>query len=178
MKRLLFSIFILTVVLFNSAGYLLVNKIQSISNQEQTAAILRGVYRKAETSTIILNNQEFSKLIWEGNNIEINDRLYAVVGYQKYTDQHILSCYFDHNETLLKKSFKQFVDEQGNTENPTKGNSLKNLFSNLFHESYLEFHYTSQNINLTTSNESIHSRYLDFQGEAYAFSSTPPPQFS
>lgn len=163
-------------MLFNSTGFLVLNKIQSYHNQQETAAILRGKYHRPETKDIILYPTQFEQLNWHGKEFEFNGAMYALVSMKKKSNQYFLTCYYDAQETLTKNNFKKYLADQSSSDNDDNKLVLKKLFKDFFIE---ETHpvLEKDRIKFIESSE-LNYRYLLGKDFSFYGRTTPPPKIS
>ncbi len=126
----------LVVFIFNAIGYVALYEYQNFQNEQNVAAILRGVYRKPDLVNFELNHSEFEQLRLQAGNNEFiyQGNTYDIVSVKTQHGKHILSCYNDKNEKSLKNQYKNLARENGNSDKSSKGVLLKKALTDVYCE--------------------------------------------
>ena len=126
----------LVVFIFNAIGYIALYEYQNFQNEQNVAAILRGVYRKPDLVNFELNHSEFEQLRLQAGNNEFiyQGNTYDIVSVKTQHGKHILSCYNDTNEKSLKNQYKKLARENGNSDKSSKGVLLKKALTDVYCE--------------------------------------------
>ena len=124
----------LVVFIFNAIGYVALYEFQNFQNEQNVAAILRGVYRKPDLVNFEFNQTELNQLSINAESKEFNyqGNTYDVVSSKVVNGKYILKCYNDTNEKSLKNQYKNLLRENGNSDKSSKGLLLKKVLSDYY----------------------------------------------
>jgi len=124
----------LVVFIFNAIGYVALYEYQNFQNEQNVAAILRGVYRKPDLVKFELSQSEFNQLSIHSESKEFifHGNVYDIVSSKIVNGKHLMTCYNDTKEKSLKNQYKNLVRENGNSDKSSKGLLLKKVLGDYY----------------------------------------------
>ena len=121
MLKKLFSILLLSCLLFNTAGYHLIFYIrQAEIKAEMKRSLLHSDNKEVDLLVFSLNDKKnIEKLEWEDDDeFELNGEMYDVIEKKTQNGKLIIRCINDKRETELIKNYEK-INKEGNSKNRT-----------------------------------------------------------
>lgn len=167
----------LVVFVFNAIGYVALYEYQNFQNEQNVAAILRGVYRKPDLVNVELSQSEYNQLAIHTGNKEFifQGNTYDIVSAKTLNGKHVLTCYNDTNEKSIKNQFKKLAHENGNSDKSSKGVLLKKALTDVYcEEQFSPF----EKITISAVNDAHKALFYQLVSVETGFPSkeTPPPK--
>lgn len=170
------ALFLLSIFLFNTAGYYIVFKAAQYSVKSEIQNEIRSGFDSDELETLIIHKTNLTDIEWleSGKEMRYNNQLYDIVKSVETSTTITFYCINDKKEKELFSKLENHINTHVVSTNPVKNDSSKKLI-----DTVIKLYFSNQ-ISFSLFQSESNSNYFSFNliyTPALLEVNSPPPEF-